>query len=74
MPELKIPEGWLLISKKRLESIKEKSSFIGEETYQGRGLYDDYAIRRNERTALALLEEIYFDCQMVEKDDMEELG
>lgn len=52
------PEEWMMVRKERVEELKRLANVKFENSYIGRGLYDEQTSRQNERLGESTLEEV----------------
>ncbi|MCA7945623.1 hypothetical protein [Burkholderia vietnamiensis] len=61
-------EEWMLVKRARIEEIKRYTYPKFEESYQGRGLYDEDAVRRNANLGEEMLTNIQSELEWIDED------
>ncbi|HEP6426943.1 TPA: hypothetical protein VDB83_001214 [Burkholderia cenocepacia] len=59
---------WMLVKRKRLDEIKRYAYTKFEESYQGRGLYDESAVHRNANLGEEMLTNIQSELEWIDED------
>ncbi|MCA8050749.1 hypothetical protein [Burkholderia arboris] len=59
---------WMLVKRERIDEIKRYAYSKFEESYQGRGLYDEDAVRRNANLGEEMLTNIQSELEWIDED------
>ncbi|MBR8426200.1 hypothetical protein [Burkholderia cenocepacia] len=59
---------WMLVKRKRIDEIKRYAYTKFEESYQGRGLYDESAVHRNANLGEEMLTNIQSELEWIDED------